>query len=73
MILSSTFGVFFGATHRDDFANLTEKIIDNPILGIEKTYAEDGSSGCSGSACDAGAIVYPTPLVSDFVITVVEQ
>lgn len=71
VVISGVTGLFFATQHKDTLIDLTASILDNPIIGIEKVYAEDGCSGCSGSACE-GSVTFPSPVASGVQIKAVE-
>lgn len=73
VLASGAVALILGYTHRNSLQDVASTVLDNPIFGIEKVYAEDGSSGgCSGcSTCDAPT--YPSPVVSDAVFSVTEE
>ena len=53
LLVSSIAGVFIGSQQRDTNTDLASNLLDNPIMSIEKAYAEEGGDCCGSSSCDS--------------------
>lgn len=69
-ILSTFLGVFGYAKVTNQ--EISDVVLDNPLISIERTYASDGGGGdCCGSSTN-DTYSWPTPTSSGVVITSVQ-